>query len=128
MTPAETAARHRKKGATLQRHRRPSGRLAKHQADIPGTRPSHRTMTIIGRRRPLRAAAVGLAGAAMIAGSALATASPASASGWATISSNSGGAWLRTQPSTGSSGIEYLGNGTQVLMLCWIDAQWATGN
>jgi hypothetical protein len=63
-------------------------------------------------------------------GPTLATAShaPAAASGWSAISSHSGGAWLRAQPTTNSYGIEYLGNGTQVLMMCWIDAQWATGN
>ncbi|HUY52285.1 MAG TPA: hypothetical protein VMV92_42370 [Streptosporangiaceae bacterium] len=69
----------------------------------------------------------GLAGAAVIAGSVLA-ASPGLASGWPVISSRSGGAWLRASPNTGSHGIEYMGNGTRVLMICWIDAQWATGN
>ena len=58
----------------------------------------------------------------------IAAASPASAAGWATIRSNSGGAWLRAQPSTSAYGMEYLGNGTSVLMMCYVDAQWATGN
>lgn len=71
------------------------------------------------------AAAVALVGA--LAGG-IVVASPASASGWANIRSNSGGAWLRAQPSTSAYGMEYLGNGTSVLMMCYIDAQWATGN
>lgn len=35
---------------------------------------------------------------------------------------------MRSCPNTGCSGIEYLGNGTPVMMFCWVDAQWATGN
>jgi hypothetical protein len=66
--------------------------------------------------------------AVLAAALALCPALSAQASGWATIRSNSGGAWLRAQPTTASYGQEYLGNVTSVLMICWIDAQWATGN
>ena len=64
---------------------------------------------------------------AALAGTAV-TATPANAAGWARISSNSGGAWMRTCPNTGCSGITYLGNGKDVMVFCWTDAQWATGN
>lgn len=75
--------------------------------------------------RYLATAAVGVVvSTALVAGPAV----PAQAAGWATIRSASGGAWLRAQATTASYGQEYLGNGTSVLMICWVDAQWATGN
>jgi hypothetical protein len=39
------------------------------------------------------------------------------------ISSNSGGANMRTCPNTGCGSVAYLGNGTAVIMDCWVDAQ-----
>ncbi len=72
-----------------------------------------------------RLAAVGILTSTVLA---LAPALSAQASGWASIRSNTGGAWLRAQPTTAAYGEEYLGNGTSVLMICWVDAQWATGN
>jgi hypothetical protein len=118
----------------MQRHHHRS----KDQGDTPRTRPSRGIATIARRWTPLLAATAAMSlplaavstQAQASTGSTLTTASSASASysGESTISSRSGGAWLRAQPNTGSYGIEYLGNGTHVLMLCWIDAQWATGN
>jgi hypothetical protein len=32
------------------------------------------------------------------------------------------------EPTSTSYGQEYLGNGTSVLMICWVDVQWVTGN
>lgn len=43
--------------------------------------------------------------------------------GWSLISSNSGGANLRAAPTMNSNSYEYLGNGTEVLMICWITGQ-----
>jgi hypothetical protein len=75
--------------------------------------------------RYLAAAAVGVVAVGALT---LAPGRSAQAAGWAMIRSTSGGAWLRVQPTTASYGQEYLGNGTSVLMICWVDAQWATGN
>jgi len=43
--------------------------------------------------------------------------------GFSLISSNSGGANLRAGDTTGSTRLEYLPNGTEVLMICWITGQ-----
>jgi hypothetical protein len=43
--------------------------------------------------------------------------------GFSLISSNSGGANLRAAPTMNSKSYEYLGNGTLVLMICWITGQ-----
>jgi hypothetical protein len=43
--------------------------------------------------------------------------------GWSLISSNSGGANLRASATTNSAAKEYLGNGTEVLMICWTTGQ-----
>ncbi len=43
--------------------------------------------------------------------------------GFSVISSNSGGANLRAGATTNSTSYEYLGNGTEVLMICWITGQ-----
>jgi hypothetical protein len=43
--------------------------------------------------------------------------------GFSLISSNSGGAWLRAGATMNSRGYEYLGNGTEVLMICWTTGQ-----
>lgn len=43
--------------------------------------------------------------------------------GFSVISSNSGGAWLRAGATMNSQGKEYLGNGTEVLMICWVTGQ-----
>jgi hypothetical protein len=43
--------------------------------------------------------------------------------GFSLISSNSGGANLRAAATMNSKSYEYLGNGTKVLMICWITGQ-----
>ena len=43
--------------------------------------------------------------------------------GFSVISSNSGGANLRAAATMNSTSYEYLGNGTEVLMICWITGQ-----
>jgi hypothetical protein len=43
--------------------------------------------------------------------------------GYSLISSNSGGANLRAYPTMNSTSYEYLGNGTEVLMICWTTGQ-----
>ncbi|MEV0679114.1 hypothetical protein AB0I60_21600 [Actinosynnema sp. NPDC050436] len=41
------------------------------------------------------------------------------------IGSNSGGAWLRNAAYLGDQyKVKYVGNGTSVTMVCWIDTQW----
>jgi hypothetical protein len=43
--------------------------------------------------------------------------------GYSLISSNSGGANLRAAATMNSKSYEYLGNGTEVLMICWTTGQ-----
>jgi hypothetical protein len=43
--------------------------------------------------------------------------------GYSLISSNSGGANLRASSTMGSTSYEYLPNGTEVLMICWVTGQ-----
>jgi hypothetical protein len=43
--------------------------------------------------------------------------------GFSLISSNSGGANLRAGATMNSTSYEYLGNGTEVLMICWTTGQ-----
>lgn len=43
--------------------------------------------------------------------------------GFSLISSNSGGANLRAAATMNSTSYEYLGNGTEVLMICWTTGQ-----
>lgn len=43
--------------------------------------------------------------------------------GYSLISSNSGGANLRAAATMNSTSYEYLGNGTEVMMICWITGQ-----
>jgi hypothetical protein len=43
--------------------------------------------------------------------------------GYSLIESNSGGANLRANDTMNSTSYEYLGNGTEVLMICWITGQ-----
>ncbi len=57
------------------------------------------------------------------AGVMVLAAQPAQAAG-PYIGSNSGGANVRTCASTGCAPVAYLGNGTGVTMVCWIDSQW----
>lgn len=35
---------------------------------------------------------------------------------------------MRVSPTTNSYGVEYLGNGTNLSMICYVDNQWANGN
>ncbi|WP_328992884.1 SH3 domain-containing protein [Kribbella sp. NBC_01245] len=82
-------------------------------------------------RRSLRGAAVLAAATALCAtiggaANAVTIAEPANAASavatsW--IGSNSGGANMRTCPNTGCARVLYLGNGSEVYMLCWTDAQ-----
>jgi len=74
-------------------------------------------------RGPAKAGVVAAAlGLATIAGAG--SASATAAYGPSYIGSNSGGANVRTCPNTGCGAIAYLGNGTAVTMLCWVDAQY----
>jgi hypothetical protein len=43
--------------------------------------------------------------------------------GYSLIESNSGGANLRASATMNSTSYEYLGNGTEVLMICWTNGQ-----
>src|SRR5689334_18555433 len=81
----------------------------------------------------LRTAVRGLAlGAALLSaaslGSAAASAAPdsmATFSASSYIGSNSGGAWLRNAAYLGDQyKVKYVGNGTGVNMVCWVDTQW----
>ncbi|MEU9378324.1 SH3 domain-containing protein [Streptomyces sp. NPDC048255] len=77
-----------------------------------------RMTTTLRSRAGLTAAAAAVALTGLIAG-----AGGAEAAG-SYISSNSGGANVRACASTGCGSIGYLGNGSGVTMLCWLDNQW----
>jgi hypothetical protein len=65
-----------------------------------------------------------LAALALLVGGGASAATAEAAYIW----SNSGGAYIRAQPNPRSMMYGYFGNGTQLSLYCYVDAEWAYGN
>jgi hypothetical protein len=82
-----------------------------------------------GRQRILLAAAMlCVIGLLTVGGARPAGATTAWPSHSSYVSTSGGWSYVRSCPNTGCSAQFLLSNGSPVWMLCWTDAQWATGN